>query len=55
MKFTVFVTAFAIISGVAAKDCCCRLLPTNRCDCVGPYAENIDCNNMCTIRGSSSC
>ncbi|KAK6223194.1 hypothetical protein QIS74_04039 [Colletotrichum tabaci] len=55
MKFTVFVTAFAIISGVAAKECCCGLVPSNGCDCVGPYDDNINCNSICAIRGGTTC
>ncbi|KAG7044391.1 hypothetical protein CMEL01_03665 [Colletotrichum melonis] len=55
MKFTIFVTAFAIISGVAAKDCCCNVLPANECDCKGPYADNVNCDEICRIRNSFSC
>ncbi|WQF90189.1 hypothetical protein CDEST_15203 [Colletotrichum destructivum] len=55
MRFAILATAFAIASGVVAKECCCVLQPGHVCKCIGPFAENVDCAENCRIRNTITC
>ncbi|KAE9577777.1 hypothetical protein CGMCC3_g6116 [Colletotrichum fructicola] len=53
--FSIIVAAITLATSVAAKDCCCTIVNTGACNCIGPYEETTNCAQICSIRGSTTC